>query len=171
MATQELPTTKETSAGALVYSFRGKIPYIVLMVQDNAFYKREGEAAKRKVVDIGPKGGMNEGEDILEAASREIEEETGLTLEIKTDFHEENSYSFIDIARRGPYAGKRANIIKTVVYYAAEASEAEIKRIKLSPEHKEMMIVPLDKAIAMTKEHEAMKIELLKKLREWLTRN
>lgn len=64
------------SAGILIFRFSHKNPEVLLVHPGGPFWTKK---------DIGawsiPKGGMEEGESMLDAAKRELEEETG----IKTD--------------------------------------------------------------------------------------
>jgi bis(5'-nucleosidyl)-tetraphosphatase len=70
-----------------------------------------------------PKGKLEPGETLLEAAHRELREETGLEAEIFPEFHESLQYVFKE---RG------AMIDKTVTYFVGETDK---EAVTLSREH------------------------------------
>ena len=120
-----LPTSKQLSTGAIICAYISGIPHIVLLVQDNEHYKRTGADAKKRIIDIGPCGGLNQGEDHLEGASRETEEEIGLTLEIDSTFYAEYSYEFDAVARD---TGKMSHITKTEVTILQKSRKRSSRR-------------------------------------------
>jgi 8-oxo-dGTP pyrophosphatase MutT (NUDIX family) len=148
-------TIQQFSAGSLVI-VDGKDPKVLLLVQNNEFYKRKSNVA---VIDIGPKGRINPGEDAVAAADREVKEETGLSVEIDTKFKGAKSYEFIDES-----SGNR--IEKSVLYFLSIVSEEDIKKLKLSAEHKGYMLPTLDSAIEEMKFESDRKI--LEECREYL---
>lgn len=70
-----------------------------------------------------PKGKLENGETLIQAAHRELEEETGLSAQIIPDFEKKLSYSFKE--RGQP-------ITKTVTYFIGQASQ---ETVSLSGEH------------------------------------
>lgn len=141
---------EQTSAGAILCVKKDADTDVVLLVQNNAFYKR---SKKEAVIDIGPKGRVNKGETIKDAALREIREETGLDVTLDEGFMKELHYEFEDIAHE---TGRMARIKKTVMFYIAYISESDIDRIKLSEEHIGCRLLPIDDAIKQIR-HENQK--------------
>ena len=70
----------KTSAGLLLYRFKKEVPEFFLVHPGGPFWKNK---------DIGswsiPKGEVEENEDYLPAAIREMEEETGITISISKE--------------------------------------------------------------------------------------
>ncbi len=94
---------KEKSCGAVVY--RGKKgEREILLIR----HKNGGHWAF-------PKGHVEKGETEEETALREIREETGLKVKLKTDFRHCVTYS------------PKANVLKDVVYFAAKAKSDDAK--------------------------------------------
>ena len=84
-----------------------------------------------------PKGHVNAGESDLEAAMRELEEETGLTkVDLTPGFAREIAYFF-----RHP---RRGLIRKEVIFFLAEAKS---KKARLSHEHVGFEFLAFDDAI------------------------
>ena len=71
--------TKEISAGAIIYTLVENEPYY-LLIKD--FHGNFGF----------PKGHLEKGETVEQAAVREIQEETGIDIILDTDFKEELNY-------------------------------------------------------------------------------
>ena len=94
----------EKSCGALVLR-REDDRWKVLLVQN----KNGGHWAF-------PKGHVEEGETEKETAIREVKEETGLTIEINTDFRMTTQYS------------PKKDVIKDVVYFLSVVNTAETVR-------------------------------------------
>ena len=91
-----------------------------------------------------PKGHVDPGENDLQTALRETEEEAGLKkeqLNIFKDFQVELNY---EVMGRGKNQGKM--IPKTVIYYLAELIDPVNNQVKLSDEHTEYVWESLDKA-------------------------
>lgn len=111
----------EKSAGAVLYSnLNGEINYL-LIKQSNG--------------DIGfPKGHVEMGETDIEAALREIYEETSVKTRIKFDFRQETNYVMPN------------GIRKTVVYFLADFKD-QIPCHNEGFEDNEYMILPFSKAL------------------------
>lgn len=85
-----------------------------------------------------PKGHVEKGEDDLGAATRETDEETGITdLRVVPGFRHEIAYFFRHKAK--------GLIRKTVVFYLAEARAGQ--QVKLSHEHKGYAFEPFEPAL------------------------
>lgn len=101
------------SAGMVVYREDGERRYLLLR-----------SALTRRPVWEFPKGALEEGESELEAAARELEEETGLAdgdYTLGDGFREEERYFFT----RGS-GGERRLIHKQVTYFLAEWHRGEV---------------------------------------------
>jgi 8-oxo-dGTP pyrophosphatase MutT (NUDIX family) len=85
-----------------------------------------------------PKGHVEDGEDDLTTAKRELAEETGLAAEqIHPQFQHEMTYFF---------RNKRHGLVrKTVVYFLAEVGTNDVK---ISHEHEGFEFLPYEQAIA-----------------------
>lgn len=116
---------KQTSAGIVVYySSDNKIEYLLLQ-----YAAGHWDFAKGK---------LEEGETKLEAARRELKEETGLTeIEILPDFEESLSYIFRD------FRGKP--IEKTVTFFVGHIDEK--RDITLSREHQGFIWLEYEQAV------------------------
>jgi 8-oxo-dGTP pyrophosphatase MutT (NUDIX family) len=115
----------ERSAGFLVYRLapRGKAPQFLLLDYG-------------KYWDY-PKGHVEEGEDDVSAAKRELEEETGIADVTPHDgFRHEMTY-FFRHKRRGP-------IRKTVVFFLGRTQAGEVR---LSDEHVGAEFLPYEQAL------------------------
>lgn len=108
----------EKSAGAIIFrKERGRIFYLLL------HYPGISHRAKKDYWDF-PKGHLEEGEGLKEAAKREIEEETGLKdIKFVGNFKETIKYFF-------KWKGK--NILKFVTFYLAQT---KTKKVQISFEH------------------------------------
>ena len=112
----------EISAGAILYTkINDEILY--LLIQDN-----HGNWGF-------PKGHLEEGEDLFQAARREIEEETGIKATIDTDFREDLNY----IMPNG--------IAKCSVYFIAEYSDQ--KPIPQEGEVEEILLLAYEEALSL----------------------
>jgi 8-oxo-dGTP pyrophosphatase MutT (NUDIX family) len=80
------------------------------------------------------KGKLEPGETMIQAAHRELKEETGLTAEIVPGFEESLQYNFKE-------RGKP--IEKTVVFFLGSADQ---ERVALSREHSGYLWLPFEKA-------------------------
>jgi len=119
----------ERSAGAIIFRKENdKIYYLLLHYPSRA-------KAPRQYWDL-PKGHIEKGEDEIETARREVEEETGLKdIEFIEGFKEWMKYFF-------KWKGK--NILKFVTFYLAET---KIKNVKVSFEHLGFEWLPFEKAL------------------------
>lgn len=81
------------------------------------------------------KGKSEEGETLLDAAHRELKEETGLTAQIEPGFQESLSYIFKE-------RGK--TIEKTVTFFVGQTNQ---ERVALSREHVGYLWLPFDQAL------------------------
>lgn len=116
----------EISAGAIL-STRNDDEILYLLIRDN-----HGNWGF-------PKGHLEEGEDLLKAAQREIEEETGIRAVIDTDFRQDLHY----IMPNG--------VAKRSVYFVAEyhdqrpvPQEGEVEEILLLPYEEALSILTFD---------------------------
>jgi len=142
-----LPSVRMISGGVIVYTRKDGVLRILLLEQNNKRYERKGRKAKKRVIDIGPSGRLEGQENALEAAKRELKQETNLDLKIEDDYTDSYSYVFEGEAYEGKDKGKRAKIIKTRKYYLAHASEDQLKKLKLSDEHISYKLVTIDEAL------------------------
>lgn len=78
------------------------------------------------------KGHVEEGETEIETALREIDEETGLTVQLNSQFRESISYQ------------PKEDITKEVVYFIAQANTQEVRRQEI--EVLEAQWLPYDQA-------------------------
>lgn len=109
-----------------------------------------------------PKGHLEENENELEAAIRELEEETGITdIKVNSEFQTKIHYQF---------TFKKTDIDKTVTFFVGETKEEDIN---ISHEHKGFVWLPLKEALekitysqarsAFKKAHAHQVFETLKK--------
>lgn len=117
---------KETSAGAILYT-RKNDTVLYLVIRDN-----HGNCGF-------PKGHLEQGEDLLQAAQREIREETGIEASIDPSFQKELNY----IMPNG--------IAKRSVYFIASYSdqdpipqEGEVEEIRLLPYEEALSALTFD---------------------------
>ncbi len=137
-----MDTIDRASAGAILCIVKEGIPYVLIMVQNNAHYKRrKGYGA---VIDIGPKGGVVSGESLESAALREVKEETGIDAKLQPDFHEKIHFEYNDDSAAG---NQKRKIKKAIDFYLAFITQSDIDSIKLSEEHLGCRIVELGDAI------------------------
>lgn len=134
---------EETSAGAIViHRSDGTVKYLILHYPAGHW-------------DF-PKGNVEKGESDLDAAIREISEETGLTdLKIINGFKKRIQYYY----KRGDQLVK-----KTVTFYLAES---KTKDVKLSYEHQGYIWLPIDEALAKVTYQNARNV--LKEAHQFLT--
>ena len=113
---------REKSAGAVVFFNGENGPEYLLLLYEAGHWDF-------------PKGGIEEGETELDAAIREVREETGLTnIEIINGFRKEIHYNF----------RKNKNLVKkTVIFYLAKT---DTKNVRLSFEHKDYIWLPYEAA-------------------------
>ena len=112
---------RETSSGAFVFRSSGNKILFLLLRRKNGSW------------DL-PKGHVEKGETLEEAAKREIFEETGLGPKIVNGFRVSTSYRF---KREGKLIDKR------VIFFLAESDTA---KVKISEEHAGYRWVPQDEA-------------------------
>ncbi len=143
-----LPTVRQLSAGAIVYNKNNTGTKVLLLEQNNKFYQRKGKNSRKHIMDIGPCGRLEEGENFINAAIREIKQETNLSLKIDTSFDEQLAYTFKGVALSGKFKGMNARIMKIRRYFIAEASDQDLSELKLSEEHSGYMLIPIEEAIA-----------------------
>ncbi len=153
---------KSFSAGAIV-CVAGKEPRVLLLTQNNEFYKRPKSTGD--VVDIGPKGRIEPGEDAVAAAEREIFEEIGIRPYLDTSFSATKKYTFYEKNA----AGQTERIDKSVIYFLAIVDEDKAKQIKISREHKKCEILTFSDAIKRVKH--ANEKEIITKCCEYLKAN
>ncbi len=131
------------SAGAVI-CINGKEPKVLLFVQNNAFYKR---THNQEVIDIGLKGKLEENEDMIEAAKREVKQELGFSPAIDTNFKSIKNYEFDETYT----TGESLHIKKSVIYFLAVIHENDVKRIALSEEHLRYEVLSIKDAMKRLK--------------------
>lgn len=139
----------EKSAGAIIFRREnGKIYYLLL------HYPGASHRAEKNYWDF-PKGHIEKGEKLEEAAKREIEEETGLKdIKFIEGFKETIKYFF-------RWEGK--NVLKFVTFFLAET---KTKDIQISFEHIGYQWLPFEKAMEKLAFENAK--EILKKANHFL---
>lgn len=134
-------TRFKKSAGAVIFhkSVDGRIEYLLL---------NHGPSRKPDFEYWNfPKGGMERGESEMEAAKREIEEESGLSdLKIFSGFRVLERY----FTRGMKLSNKDKVFFKTVVFFLAQAKN---KEIKLSDEHVGYEWLPYEAALERIRLH------------------
>jgi 8-oxo-dGTP pyrophosphatase MutT (NUDIX family) len=113
----------EKSAGAIVYSPGTPVEYLLLRSRHWEF----------------PKGLIDADESELDAAAREVREETGLEVDLVPGFRESIQYFY----RRGKGG---ALVKKEVIYFLGKARE---RAFKISWEHQEARWVTLEQAMEL----------------------
>lgn len=116
---------KEQSAGIVVYRRdpqSGKLLYLLLYYIGGHW-------------DL-PKGKVEAGESLMEAAHREVKEETGLEVEPYPHFSENISYYFRN--------QERELVDKSVTFFVGETKKEEIR---LSPEHLDYAWLDINSAL------------------------
>lgn len=106
---------RASSAGVIVFNRdRGACEFLLLL----------SRLTRRPLWEF-PKGGINEGETVLQAAMRELQEETGLSADdvrMVSGFEGRENYRFsVD------EGGERVLIRKRVTYFLAESTRREIR--------------------------------------------
>lgn len=135
----------ELSAGAFVYKIeRGRALFLVMLHDD------------RKSWDL-PKGHVEKGESMEQAARREIKEEAGIAAEFLPSFREQINYIF---SERG------GRIYKTVLYFISKVGTDT--RIRVSEEHDAYKWLTYDDALKTTT-YRTMK-QLLPKVDDYISR-
>lgn len=138
----------EKSAGAIIFRKENNENYYLFLN-----YSAIGNA--KKTYWGFPKGGIEKGESELEAAKREIKEETGLDkINFIEGFKEREKYFF---------KFKEKNILKFVTFYLAET---ETQEIHLSSEHNGYIWLTYEKGIKQLSFKNAK--EILKKANDFL---
>ncbi len=144
----------ERSAGAIVLITDARAPSILILEQSSKFYHR---SPKTVVLDIGPKGHIEPGEDEIAAARREIMEETGLDVEIDTSFKAVKEYVYRKNGR---------NVDKRVTYFISRIGMQDVRSIRLNQEISRYRVIPIAKAARMLR-HKSDK-EVIQKLQDYL---
>jgi len=140
----------EKSAGAVIFRKESDKPFFLLL-----HYPSSAKAPK-DYWDF-PKGHIEKGENEIETARREVEEETGLKdIEFIEGFKETIKYFF-------KFEGK--NILKFVTFYLAET---KTKNVRVSFEHLGYEWLPYEKALKKLTYKNAK--EILKKANDYLSR-
>ena len=131
---------KEQSAGAVIFRIENKQPYYLLL------HYPTGKQTKREYWDF-PKGHLEKGETEKQAASREVQEETGLReIAFVPEFKERIQYYF---------RVEEKTIFKTVVFFLAFTKE---KQVKISFEHEGFVWLSFEKAMKKLKFANARRI-------------
>ncbi|MBT9133209.1 MAG: putative mutator protein MutT4 [Firmicutes bacterium] len=119
----------EKSAGAIIFRReKNQIKYLLL-------HYPSGSRTSKDYLDL-PKGHIEKGENELDAAKREVEEETGLKdIEFTKDFKETIRYFF---------KAEGKTILKLVTFYLVKTNE---KEVKISREHIGYKWLPYKEAI------------------------
>ena len=161
---ENLTSKTGVSAGVILAIMSPSGPEVVLMKQDNAHYERP--SGYGEVIDIGPKGGIEDGEAPIDTALREAKEETGLSgLSLDTGFKAEVEYEF----DQPTGDGHTFHMKKKVIYYLAYITEEDVKRIRPSDEHESFEILPINQAMGRIERTATTKIDVLKKLKAYLS--
>jgi 8-oxo-dGTP pyrophosphatase MutT (NUDIX family) len=141
-------TKQEYSAGALILVDGTEDPAILELVQNNDFYyKKYGRVSSDEVLDIGPKGHIEKGEDAIQAAEREVMEEIGIKPILDTSFKATKIYEYNEKRKDGSIIHSK----KSVIYFLAKIQKKDIEKIKLSEEISRYSIIPLSKAVEEAK--------------------
>ena len=141
----------EKSAGAVIFrKERGEIFYLLLHYRMRHW-------------DL-PKGHIERGEKLEEAAAREVKEETGISdIKFIPGFKETIKYFY---KLEGPSAGRQGKtVFKIVVFFLAQT---KTKRVKISYEHQGFKWLSYEKALEQLTFNNAK--EILKKANDFLSR-
>ncbi len=158
-----IETKTHVSAGVILAVKSPSGTKVVLLKQSNEHYERPRSYGE--VIDIGPKGGVEEGESLISAAIREAREETGLSsLKLDRKFKTEVKYEFDQPLNNG----QKFHVKKRAVYYLAYISEEDVRRIRLSPEHESYELLPIDRAMDRIEPSAATKIDVLKQVKLYI---
>jgi 8-oxo-dGTP pyrophosphatase MutT (NUDIX family) len=131
------------SAGAIVCISGYDEPRMLILVQNNKHYNRK---SNEEVLDIGPKGRIQEKEDAAVAAEREAEEEIGVKLRLDINFTAVKNYEFDD-----HIDGETLHIKKSVIYFLTFLPSEKVDEIKLSGEHLSYEILTFEQATKRVK--------------------
>jgi DNA polymerase len=134
----------EYSAGAFVYRKRASSVELLLL-------KRKGSNA----YDL-PKGHIEKGENAVQAAIREIKEETGLNATFLPYFQTSTRYIF---------TRKKVKISKSVKFFI---SRAQSNKVTISDEHSGYVWCDINKAAALLKYKDLL--EILPQVKEYILR-
>lgn len=116
---------REFSAGFVLFRRKKEIEFLLIRSSEHAYWGF-------------PKGLIDEGEDELEAALRELKEETGINkVQVVEGFRSSNKYF---------YTQKGTRIFKTVTYFLAEALSDDVE---LSYEHSDYVWADGPKALGL----------------------
>jgi 8-oxo-dGTP pyrophosphatase MutT (NUDIX family) len=148
MPKPKLPSVRMVSCGVIVYTKQDGTVKILLLEQNNKRYEDRGRKLKKKVIDIGPSGQVEGDENMFQTATRELLQETNLSLKIDPGYTDSYSYVFEGIAYNGKFKDKKARIIKTRKYFLASASEEQLRNLKLSDEHVSYKFATLEEALS-----------------------
>lgn len=142
----------EKSAGAVIFRKEGNKIYYLLL-----HYPGSSHRAKKDYWDF-PKGHLEKGEKLEDAAEREIEEETGLRdINFVEGFKETIRYFF-------KWEGK--NVLKFVTFFLIET---KTKNVQISPEHIGYEWLSFEEAIKKLSFKNAQ--EILKKANDFLRKS
>ena len=139
----------ERSAGIIMLREENGKVYILLLKKPSGYWEC-------------PKGKIRSTETTIEAALREVQEETGIrTVEVLDGFKHEIYYKYV----RHPY-----EIKKSVTYYVGFTNE---KEVRISDEHLDFGWFELDDIISNTDGIKTYSdvIRMLNRVREWLPEN
>lgn len=111
-----MTTIKKRSAGVIVFCRQGKSINYLLLHHGGDYWNF-------------PKGTQEDGEDDLNTALRELEEETGISnIKLINGFKDETNYDFDAEIKNGV----RDKVYKKVIFFLGEA---ESQKVKISKEH------------------------------------
>jgi len=130
---------REKSAGAIIFREDEGKRYYLLLHYSSGHWEF-------------PKGHIEKGETEEETVRREVFEETGINdLKIIPGFKKYIKYFFRqyrdNVSESERKAGKTPWVFKLVTFFVAET---KTKEVKISPEHKGFLWLPIDEAIKKT---------------------